>query len=166
MSGPTLPTTIESARIVICDWVKTVLPSRAVILQNFGEMAKPNSPFVSVFINASEVPNGRVLTLSDDGLTQTVSTLLKLNVTFDILGGEAFDDMARLRNSIYSTDRFRDVFLTLGYGGAEALTDLTFLETGHLKPRVQMIMTFYARVNSDFASDYYASLPVTLEREA
>ena len=163
MSDGSVATTIDEARTTILKGCKAI-PGREIVLRYDSEMAKPTTPFVEVFIESAELPNGRVLTLSEDGLTETVSTLMNIAVVLNCLGGDAMDAAINLRNSLYATERTLDLYKTLGYLGVPSLRDLSFLETGHFKQRAELTINFDARIENSYASSYYESVEVNVTR--
>ena len=164
MSGGYDPTTIDAARTALLAWCRDVT-GREIVLQYDSEMPKPTSPFVEIFVEATALPNGRVLTLAEDGLSETISTLTLITTTLNFLGGDAMDSAGNLRNSLYATERYLDIYKILGYGEVVSLQDLSFLETGHFKQRAELRVTFYARLENTYISSYYDTVETTVNRE-
>jgi len=161
----TQPTTIDAIRTAVLQWVRDVT-GRSIVLRYDSELHKPTNPYVEVFIDQTPSGGGRTLRLEivDDEPVEVVSTLSLISVTLNVFGGDAMDAAYRIRNSVYATDRYLDIYQILGLAAIESLRDLTALETGHFKQRAELIITFYARVDDTFKSGYYDTVDTTINR--
>lgn len=162
----TKSTTMNDIRTAVLTWVRDVT-GRDIVLKYDSELHKPTRPYVEIYIVQAPTGGGRTLTLEivDDEPVEVVSTTCIVAVTLNIYGGDAMDAAYRIRNSVYATNRYADLFQILGLTEVVSLIDLTSLETGHYKQRAELIINFNARIEDSFTSAYYDTVEATINRE-
>ena len=148
----------------ILDWIFNIT-GREIILAHDGQGFKQRNPYALVWLKTYNVPNFQKRTLSTDGLTETIKTWTQVKVDLSLYGGNALQDASLLSHSLYSAKRYQDLYKIMGLGSVSDLNDLTALETGAMKTRIDMTVTFNTELEDSFTSDYFESIDVTINEE-
>ena len=154
-------TTFEQIKDTLAAWINLVV-GRQIVLANEGEDARPRSPYVEIFLQSNAADTQPISVFSEDGLTQTISGRVLITVDLNVVGGQALRDANNLWYSLYAQERDLDLNLTLGLGGASEIRDLSFLETGSRKQRVNFQVTFYAVTSFVSNTSCIESIDVTI----
>lgn len=156
------PTTLENLRDVLLQWCLDIT-GRVLVLANSGQGPKPSAPYVEVFLSSYDTPTFQVATLATDGLTETVKSNTLMSVQLDLYGNNPMQDASKLMRSLYSSQRFLDLWQISGLSGVDTVSDLTALETGAMKQRANLIFRIYCLLTDTFASDFAETVPITVD---
>lgn len=155
-------TTFDEMRDAILQWTLDIT-GRDLVLANSGEGPKPGVPYVEVYLTVQTSPNYQTDTISQDGLTETITAISSIACQLDLYGGDAMQDASKLCRSLKSARRWLDLWNIVGLQNIEALRDLTALETGTRKQRAQVVVNFTCCLSDNFSSDYFDQVPITIQ---
>jgi len=164
-----MPTNFRELRGAIGDWSFLVTGGRRKsILANSPQRSQSKSPTVVFMLSASDRLSMPKRTLSEDGLTYTVSQPTKVRVQLNLYGGDkddsAMQDASLLMNSLYDPSRYLDLWLISGLMDIEETQDLTVLETGVMKQRAQCTFNLIAELSNDTVSDSFNTVETDIIR--
>lgn len=162
------PVTFDELRDALLSWVADISGLVALLANSGdGEAPRPRTPYVEVFIDSNEVPTSQYESIDQDtGIVETVSAQTYLSVTLNVYGGNAMQVASRLCRSLYSAQRYVDLWKVCGLGGVESVVDLTALERGALKQRAEIKLMLYCVLYDTFDSDYFDSVPYSITKNS
>lgn len=155
-------TTITDLRDEFIAWVNSIT-SRPVVLANSGQGPKSRVSYGEIFISAYDAPTTQVITYSEDGETETVSSLDLLTIQINLYGDNPLRDASKLQHSLFSADRYLDLWQICGLSGITSIQDLTALETGAMKQRVLLEFRVYATLSDSVSADCIETVDIELD---
>lgn len=153
--------TLDQIRDVFLTW-GTNITGRVAFLASLSEDGKPATPYFTVYLAGMQPSTPQNVELSVDGLTETINSLDIMRLTINTIGGEAMQDASRLLRSLFSSQRFLDLWTICGYTSVTEATDLSFLETGTMRQRAQFTINIQARVGDTFVVSSFDALDLTI----
>lgn len=156
-----IPTTLDNLRDVLLQWCFDIT-GRVLVLANSGQGPKPSEPYVEVFLSSYDTPTFQVAKLSGDGLTETVTSNTLMSVQLDLYGNNPMQDASKLMRSLFSSQRFLDLWQISGLSGVDTVSDLTAIETGAMKQRANLIFRVYCLLEDTFSSDFSETVPISV----
>lgn len=157
-------TTFNTVRDDILQWIEDIT-SRPSLLANQSQSVSLDVPYIEMQLTQNDIPDSQNISLSQDGLTETISSEILITCVLNVYGGAAMQDALKLSRSLHSSARYEDLWQSLGLGGIGTVQDLTALETGEMKDRAQMEISFYATMSESFTSDYIDNIDITVQEE-
>ncbi len=144
------PTTLEALQARLVAWAVSI-SGREVVVEDEGG-PQPAAPFVSLSLRrCTPFEHDRVGVSRE---TERVSTLCQVRWRVTLFGGAALTDASRLRASIWSAQRWWDLWLLSGLGSVSPINNLSALETGRIRARAEFQLTLNA-VLAWHTSPYY-----------
>lgn len=118
---------------------------RVVVQGRIGEAGAPASPYVMWSMDAIDLPD---FTVTDvDGVEQViVATNTPLEFVLDWVGGAAMADAALFGLSLRQSQRLFDLWRLCGLSGIGRIQNLSALETGAFRQRVQTRLSLFTAV--------------------
>lgn len=148
----------------ILGWCASV-SGREIVLENDDEDFVPRTPYVSVLLTTSTVPNSARSVLSNDGMTETVFSSAVITAKINTVGGDAQQAASRLTLSLKSMLRHQDLWVIMGYGEASDITNLTGLEVGAMRERREFTVTFNTGLQETFDANYFNEIEITVNEQ-
>lgn len=119
---------------------------RVVVQGRIGEGAAPANPYSMWSLESLELSDFPVITV--DGLQQRiVSTNTPLIFLVNIVGGQAMSDAARFGLSFRQSQRLNELYKFCGLSGISPMTDVSAVEVGTYRQRVQLRVTLFSAVD-------------------
>jgi hypothetical protein len=154
--------TFDDIQDVLYTWANSVT-GKPVVWADDAQLGEERTPYIKLRIQEIESPSNQNVTLSADGLTEHITNPSSFTLDVDVYGSGADQDSLRLIRSLYSADRYLDLWTILGYGNTTKPENLTFLETGARKPRYFFRILFYATIQEDFVSSYFDQTQISID---
>lgn len=152
------PTTLEALEAEISAWCAQVTGRETVIEDDGGP--QPAAPYLSLSVRScTPMQHDRV---EVDRQAETISTLHHVAFRLALRGGQAMADAARLRASVWSAQRWRDLWKIAGLGAVTAIQNLSALETGRIRARAEFQLTLHAVITTISAPEYFTTQKIDL----
>lgn len=160
-----LTTTINDINDKIYDWIVSILPDRTCIVKNNTDDAAPNRPYVMFDLQNDQTFSKPIVGINED-LTEFIYQRNLFTVSIQVVGnGDAnhscLDDINQLSASIWSQQRYLDLWRISGLGGISIQPqNITSAAYGVNRTRWQMQFTLYANTRADTVNvDYIDKVP-------
>lgn len=119
---------------------------RVVVQGRIGEDGAPPSPYVMWRLDALELPDFTVTNIDGDDQV-IIATNTPLEFLLDWVGGTAMADAALFSLSLRQSQRLFDLWRLCGLSGIGRLQDLSAVETGAFRQRVQARLSLFTAVD-------------------
>ena len=134
-------------------WCVAVTGREPVIEDEGGP--QPAAPYLSLSVRScTPMQHDRV---DVDPLDETVNTLHQIVIRLALRGGQAMTDAARLRGSLWSAQRWRDLWKIAGLGTVTSIQNLSALETGRIRARAEFQLTLHAVITTTSTPEYFTA---------
>ena len=121
---------------------------RTVIQGRIGEAPNPAEPYAMWSLDNLELSDFPVITVDDAGTEQSiVSTNTPLEFLVNIVGGPAMADAVRFGLSLRQSQRTLDLYALCGLSGLTPFQNLSSLEVGTYRQRIEFRLTLFAAVD-------------------
>lgn len=100
--------------------------------------------------------------VNTDRNTETVSALHLVIWRFSLHGGPAMADATRLRASLWSAQRWRDLWRIAGLGEVGPLLNLAGLDIGRWRARAEFQLTLHAVLQLQSPPEFFISQGIDL----
>lgn len=152
------PTTLEALEAVISAWCAQVTGRETVIEDDGGP--QPAAPYLTLSVRScTPMQHDRV---EVDQQAETIRTLHHVVFRLALRGGQAMTDAARLRASVWSAQRWRDLWKIAGLGAVTPIQNLSALETGRIHARAEFQLTLHVVIATTSAPEYFTSQQIDL----
>ena len=131
-----------------------LVTARTVISAGYDEQGKPSSPYCNFEIKNTKPFDKPVVNLSNDGLTESIETLMEVSIKIMLVGGNAMTTVNRVVASAWAASRNHDLWDVSGLGSFSNPIDLTALETGTQRQRWETNLILYATISEEFTGEY------------
>lgn len=153
-----IPTTLETLQAAVLIWCGAVTGRETVIEDEGGP--QPAAPYLSLSVRSClPMQHDRV---EVDQQAETIRTLHQIAFRLALRGGAAMADAARLRASLWSAQRWRDLWPISGLGAVTAIQNLSALETGRIRARAEFQLTLQAVITTASSPEYFTSQRIDL----
>lgn len=152
-------TTITEIEDDLNRWCLRVLPDRELHYENT-DVAKPNIPYVAIFLREVEDFPHDVVSYADDVVTETIRGLTRVRITVTCWDGNARQDANRLRASARSDNAILDLYANMGRSRIENIIDLTGVDNGRRQPRAEFSINAYTNLTETFGADCFDSVEI------
>ena len=130
---------------------------RVVVQGRIGEDGAPASPYAVWDLESVELSDFPTITV--DGVEQhIISTNTPLIFQVNIVGGSAMTDAVKFGLSFRQSQRLNELYKFCGLSGISPMQDVTAVEVGTFRQRVQLRVTLFAAVD-------LLAAPETLEHQ-
>lgn len=120
----------------------------------------PAAPYLSLSIRScTPMQHDRV---EMDQHTETVSTVYQVVFRLTLRGGPAMADASRLRASLWSAQRWRDLWRVAGLGAVTPIHNLSALEAGRIRARAEFQLTLHAVITTHSIPEYFTTQHIDL----
>lgn len=161
--------TLDALKRALSKAIKGAVSARQVIEGKVGEDAAPSSPYVMFSIDGFTPSDFPVTTITgpDDAEIQTV-TACAVPVVFliDVVGGkgsnDAWQDTSNIILNLRLSQRSFDLYAVCGLMGVTNPVNLSALETGSMRSRVQFRITLSAALDLTAEAEIIESIDVTV----
>lgn len=152
------PTTLEALQATVVAWCGAVTGRETIVEDEGGP--PPAAPYLSLSIRScTPLQRDRI---EVDRQDETISTLHRVVFRLALSGGQAMSDAARLRASLWSARRWRDLWTMAGLGAVTAIHNLSALETGRIRARAEFQLTLHAVIASASSPEYFTTQRIDL----
>lgn len=119
---------------------------RVVIQGRIGEGAAPAQPYAMWDLESLELTDFPLVTV--DGVSQhIVSTNTPLIFLVNVVGGAAMSDAVKFGLSFRQSQRLNELYKFCGLSGISPMQDVSAVEVGTFRQRVQLRVTLFAAVD-------------------
>ncbi len=138
-------TTLVQLKQGVAALMKVMLPNRIIHEGMVGEGAAPNRPYMIYRLESFDLPDSIVNNIDEVGedFTQSIRAMTGVIFGLSFIGGDAFADAQRFMLSVRMTQRSGDLWKICGLSGFSPIQDLTALEVGAMRQRVDVKMTLF-----------------------
>lgn len=160
MATPTL-TQVEDAFAAVL----ALLPGREIVQGRIGEGPAPSVKYSIWSLDGLELSDFPVKTI--DGVVQRViSTSTPLEFLVNICGGNAMADASQFALSFRQSQRLADLYRLCGLSGISRLQNLSAVEVGTYRQRVELRVTLFAAVELSAPAELLETSCVTVTSAA
>ena len=152
------PTTLETLQTAVVAWCGAVTRRETIVEDEGGP--PPAAPYLSLSVRSfTPMQRDRVEVGQQ---AETISTLHQITFRLALRGGAAMADAARLRGSLWSAQRWRDLWPISGLGAVTAIQNLSALETGRIRARAEFQLTLHAVITTASSPEYFTTQRIDL----
>ena len=152
------PTSLEALEHGLSTWAGSV-SRREVLIEGEGG-PPPASAYLAISLRSCS-PMQRA-DVHIDPHTETVNALHRLTWRFSLHGGPAMADATRLLASLWSAQRWRDLWRIAGLGEVGRLHNLAGLDIGRWRARVEFQLTLHAVLHLQSTAEFFVRQPIDL----
>lgn len=138
---------------------------RVVVQGRIGEGSAPSQPYAMWDLESMEMSDFPLKGL--DGPNQiVVSTNTPMIFLVNIVGGQTMQDAAKFAASFRQSQRLNELYRYCGLSGISPLQDVSAVEVGTFRQRVQLRVTLFAAVDLLAPAEYLETSCVRVTSEA
>lgn len=138
---------------------------RVVVQGRIGEGPVPATPYAMWDLESIELTDFPTITV--DGVEQhIVSTNTPLIFLVNVVGGSAMQDAAKFGLSFRQSQRLNELYKYCGLSGISPITDVSAVEVGTFRQRVQLRVTLFAAADLLAAPELLETSCVRVESQA
>lgn len=149
--------TLERA---VADFLLAVAPARVLVKANDSEAGQPAGPFTEYDLNTAGGLSKALARVDSAQDVQAIAATITVRLRF--FGGAAMQDAVNTALSLHATQRTFDLYAVCGLLGVSNPVDLTALELGTMKPRVDMTLTLSAMLDWTTEAETIGSVQITV----
>lgn len=139
-------------------WASAITGREGVLEDEGGP--QPAKPYFSLSVRSSKaMERGRV---EVDRQTETINALHRVTFRLAVRGGPAMADAARLRDSLISAHRWRDLWRVAGLGAVTEIQNLSAVENSRQRGRAEFQLTLHAVIQTTAAPEYFTTQHIDL----
>ena len=163
-----MATTLDALKRQVSRVMKASAPARQVIEGRVGETAAPDGAYIMFSIDGftpQDFPLVEVTEVADEDIQTVTSTATSIVFLIDFAGGDAMTDASRAIMFLRMSQRAFDLYAIAGLLGVSNPINLSALEVGTTRSRVQFRLTLSAALDLTGAAEVIDSLEVTVANE-
>jgi len=127
---------------------------RVMVVGRVSEGAVPKSPYIVYRLDKIQMdPQDPTVIVDDANTQQVMANATPLEYVVEWVGGDAMGAAFRFSNLIFATQRTADLYAVCGFLDISDLMDLSGLELGTMRARVQARVTLNASLTSTAAAE-------------
>lgn len=137
------------------------LSGRVLVEGRVGEAGVPSSPYALWSLENLVLSEFPVKTI--EGVNQRiVSTGTPFEFLVNFVGGDAMGDAAKFALSFYQSQRLNELYKYCGLSGFTGPQDLTAVELGNFRKRVELRVTLFAAIDLTAPAELIENIDVTI----
>ncbi len=138
---------------------------REVVQGQIGEFGVPNRPYISWNMNKIDFFDSVDTEMTPLGqVVKARSTPIDILINF--AGGNAFVDASTFCLSLRQSQRTADLYTLCGFAGVTPLQNLTAVELGKFRERVQFTLTLYAEITLSNTAEFIETVGVRVRSKS
>jgi len=145
--------------------VLALLPGREVVQGRIGEGPAPALKYSLWILDGLELSDFPVKSI-DGSLQRIISTATPLEFLVNICGGNAMADAAQFALSFRQSQRLADLYRLCGLSGISRLQNLSAVEVGVYRQRIELRVTLFAAVDLSAPAELVEKTDTTLIEES
>lgn len=138
-----------------------VATGREVVQGRIGEGPTPARPYAFWSLDNLELTD-RPTRVIDGVLQRVIATGTPLVFLVNVCGGNAMSDATQFALSFSQSQRLGDLYKIAGLSGISALQNLTAVELGNFRQRVELRVTLFAAIELTAPAELLENIDVTV----